>query len=141
MKPNELIPILQRQLDTAGFSASSPQPSLAWHVFRQAASTSVECMSDRLLFQVGKLGDTQSGYFDFCREFRLAAEDGSVWYEQVHFEFVPTVPMISPERSITRWSSDFPDTDAFFLWVESLPQFPAWAGICAWRFTLYHTGV
>jgi hypothetical protein len=143
--PEESELRLLQMLREAGVDEARPNPAAAWEVFKRFAALPVECARDYLIFQVGD-GHPEhgsDGYFDYTREFEMrgASGDEPVWFEQVHIEFKVPPPLRLGVGTVTRFSDDFPDYEAFFAAVEQMPAFRAGLGFAGFVLSVYHTGV
>ena len=145
MTPEDTEPLLRRMLAEAGVDEAHPDPGAAWLAFKRYVVVPVECARDYLFFQVGD-GHPEygsDGYFDFTREFEMrgASGDEPVWFEQVHVEFKVPPSLRLGAGTVTLYSEDHPDFDAFFAAVEQSSAFRAGLVFQGFVLSVYHTGV
>lgn len=125
MGPREAEGRLNEMLAAAGFSFEAPDPKLGWNVFKRFCAVAVHDVEDGVLWQIGCYDFTgeMRCHLDFVRQFSFD-EDGEYDHmEQLHLEFTsqPTAVLRSLERNA--WAFDHASLDAFFVAVESLPEF------------------
>lgn len=145
MSPESAEQILRQMLQEAGVDESHSDPSIAWDVYKRFAVIPVDCARDYLFFQVGDVDPDYEfdGYFGFVREFEMRGVKGDepVWFEQIHIEFQVPKPLQLGVRTVTCFSFDFPDAEAFFASVEKLPEFKVGLEFNKFVLSVYHTGV
>jgi hypothetical protein len=114
---------LIKMLRESGFNFDSPDPKLAWEIFKNFFSTKVDCADDALLFQYGVYRDDGSFEFDFTTQF-IFEEDGEYdRMEQLHLTFYYRPNKELEDLNAHIWTYDCDSINEFFSRVENMNNF------------------
>jgi hypothetical protein len=130
MTVDEYEEAVRRKLLDAGFDFNSPDPALAWKVFKASAAEPVECDDSYLFWEAA------DDYFDFVREFRHYTENGALWHEQLTIHFTCYPPDALGIHPVGMFSRDYTDYEGFFEAIESRPEFLKGLSFSRWSVDL-----
>jgi hypothetical protein len=125
IKIYEAEEVLNEMLSESDFDVESPNPRLAWEIFKKFSNIKVDCADNSLLFQCGVYDFTGEDlfHFEFVRQFSLE-EDGEYDHlEQLRLTiyFKPNTELKELETNL--WTYDFNSIDEFFNEVEKMNHF------------------
>jgi len=122
---NEAKEVLINILHECSFNFDSPNPKLAWEIFKKFFNTKIHCADDALLFQCGVYHFTGEDlfHFEFVRQFVFEQDGEYDHMEQLRLTlyFKPNTELKELETNL--WSYDCNSVDEFFSKVENMNSF------------------
>jgi hypothetical protein len=141
MRTTETTAFLRSLLAEAGIIDRSPTPAEAVAIFKRFSEEPVECDDEYLLIQIGDSEVMGDSYFDLCRGFYIASEEGSGGWLQTHLEFSTRLPSRLGCEQTDICSSDFSTNDEFFRNAEAMPEYQLAKEFQSWKFNIYQCEV
>ena len=131
---------LRQMLHEAGFGVSTPDPQLAWQVFKQFMNEQVVCAVDGAMFECGVLDFAGAPRF-YCGFVRVLTVNRDDTYDHMdHIGLILTCPPTPASRK--RVIEQCAESNAEFLAAaESLPEFASALSHTGWACEIYRTRV
>jgi hypothetical protein len=140
MNVSQAKPRLQKLLSKADFNRSSPEPEIAWQVYKQFSDQKAGCEDNRFFVQLGCYRFTGEllFYLDFVRQFSIYSDDGEYDHmQQLHIEFTRKPDEALKKIDTNLWAYDFDRLDSFFTAVENMKEFQLAIHYSGWKCEIY----
>lgn len=131
---------LKTSLSKGGFDSNSPDPKIAWQIYKRFSQKKVACGDNGFLVQLGCYSFTGEllFYLDFVRQFSIYSEDGEYDYmEQLHIEFTRKPDEELKKIDTNLWAYDFDSLRSFFSAVENMREFQLAINYSGWKCDIY----
>lgn len=125
MKTNEAREKLINLLREVEFDFHSPNPKIAWDVFKEFTNLHVQCDDDALLFQCGVYSFTgkELFHFEFVRQFIFNVDGVYDHTEQLMLTMYFEKNQELQELETNLWTYDCESVGEFFSKVENMKHF------------------